>query len=180
MKIEKSMSFKGKTGFIQIKLIMCFRLSRVDSIISSLKSLKHSNVLIALGSTLVFSVAGASCHKTLLITKVVFYSSTTWISTHFCFLRNLSPLEFFWAQDRFLVGAGGGCGRHDFLAWLLFMGFPIVYDKTLLKDNPFLLVFGLRYDFWVGKLLEEADFFFLSVINLLSMAWAFQQYMTWP
>ena len=58
------------------------------------------------------------------------------------------------------------------------MGFPIVYDKTLLKDNPFLLVFGLRYDFWVGKLLEEADFFFLSVINLLSMAWAFQQYMT--
>ena len=182
MKIEKSMSFKGKTGFIQIKRIMCFRLSRVDSIISSLKCLKHSNVLIALGSTLVFSVAGASCHKTLLITKVVFYSATTWISTHFCFLRNLSPLAFFWAQDWFLVGTGGGCGRHNFLASLLFMGFPIVYDKTLCKDNPFLLGFGLRYDFGWGSFWRKLVFFcfFLSLINLLSMAWAFQQYMTWP
>ena len=62
MKIEKSMSFKGKSGFIQIKSIMCFRLSLVDSIKSSFKTLKHNNVLITLGSISIFSVAGAACH----------------------------------------------------------------------------------------------------------------------
>lgn len=31
------------------------------------------------------------------------------------------------------------------------MGFPIVYNKTILKEHPFLAIFGLGSNFWVEQ-----------------------------
>lgn len=59
------------------------------------------------------------------------------------------------------------------------MGFPMVFDKTTLNEDPFLFVLGPRGDFWEGQGIGQSGqkfvFFFLK-----SPLWAFQQCMPQP
>ena len=40
------------------------------------------------------------------------------------------------------------------------MGFPTVYDMTILNEHPFLLIFGPEINFWVEEEVGGLDLFF--------------------
>ena len=117
----------------------------------------NSNVLIAMGSTSVFSVVGAAWQW--------FMTKPYLLNTYFCSFLGHGHI-FRWGRK----WGGGGAGQMflDFLKSRLH-GLSND-DTTIFTEHPFFVILGPRINFWAGQEQKEAGQLFLSFRNLLSMA----------
>lgn len=133
-------------------------------------TIKHRNVLDALSSTSVVSVAGIVCQQKLMITKVFicawdqflggagsggvnrfFFFFFSDFSSLWAFQRYKTPpylmSTYFWSIQGPQAIFGWGrklLGQVNFFDFLESppMGFPMIYDMTILNKHPFLVIFG--------------------------------------